>query len=650
MQVESVQIKNFRCIKETTVNFNEYTCIVGPNGAGKSTVLFALNIFFKQTEDSPTDVSTLSSEDFFMQDTTQPIEITVTFSDLSDACENDFKDYARQGKLVISSAARFDPSSNRAVVKQFGQRLGMTAFMPFFKAYGDKALVKDLIVEFERLEKEIPELEALRTKKNKEVMYQALRDFETARPGACELILSEDQFYGISSGSNMLEKYIQWIYVPAVKDPTDEDAERKTGALGKLLARTVRAKVNFAASVERLAAEAREKYQQMLDENKASLDEISKALQNRLSEWAHPDASIKVAWQLDSSKAVKVEPPIAGVIAGESGFEGQLARLGHGFQRSYLLALLQEPAYSDDPTAPRLILGCEEPELYQHPPQLRHLAGVFEKLSENNAQIIVTTHSPYFVSGKNFESVRLVRREDENNSASVRKYGFDEIAKRFAEVVREDLKPASAAFAKLHQALQPSLNEMFFTQRLVLVEGLEDVAYIYSWMILTERWERFRSTGCHVVPVNGKSEIIRPLIIAQGLKIPTFTIFDADGDKILKPENRTRHHRDNAALLRLLGGDENDLFPTGPVWGDRFVAWPSDLGSFVETEFIVSLGVQGNLKFGALKGKANAECGFAGDLGKNAIYIGALLSMLQEGGANSGSLDQLCEKIIEFGA
>jgi hypothetical protein len=86
------------------------------------------------------------------------------------------------------------------------------------------------------------------------------------------------------------------------------------------------------------------------------------------------------------------------------------------------------------------------------------------------------------------------------------------------------------------------------------------------------------------------------------------------------------------------------------VWGDRFVAWPSDLGSFVETEFIVSLGVQGNLKFDALKGKANAECGFAGDLGKNAIYIGALLSMLQEGGANSGSLDQLCEKIIEFGA
>jgi predicted ATP-binding protein involved in virulence len=650
MRIESIQIKNFRCIKNTTVNFNNYTCIVGPNGAGKSTVLFALNIFFRQTEDSPTDVAALSSEDFFMQDTTQPIEITVTFCDLSDAAADDFKDYARQGKLVISSIAQFDSSSNCAVVKQFGQRLGMTAFKPFFKSYGNKDSAEKLKTEFARLEKEMPELEALSTRKTKDAMYQALRDFETARPSACELILSEDQFYGISNGANRLEKYIQWIYVPAVKDPTDEDSEKKAGALGKLLARTVRAKVNFATSIEQLTAEAREKYQIMLDDNKTSLDEISKALQDRLSEWAHPDASLKLAWLLDSSKAIKVESPIAGVIAGESGFEGQLARLGLGFQRSYLLALLQELAYSDDPTAPRLILGCEEPELYQHPPQLRHLAGVFEKLSEDNAQIIVTTHSPHFVSGKNFESVRLVRRDDENNSASVRQYGFDKIAQRFAEVVGEDMKPVSATFAKLNQALQPALNEMFFTQRLVLVEGLEDVAYIYSWMILTERWERFRNTGSHVVPANGKSEIIRPLIVAQGLNIPTFTIFDADGDKILKTENRTRHHRDNVALLRLLGGDENDVFPTGAVWGNRFVVWPSDLGQFVEREFIVSLDTQGKMKFDALKNKANAECGFAGDLGKNAIYIGTLLSLLKEENAVSSSLDQLCEKIIDFGA
>jgi len=356
-----------------------------------------------------------------------------------------------------------------------------------------------------------------------------------------------------------------------------------------------------------------------------------------------------VAWQLDSSKAVKADPPLAGIVAGESGFEGKLARLGHGFQRSFLLAILQELAFNEDPTAPKLILGCEEPELYQHPPQLRHLAGVFERLADQNAQIIVTTHSPQFVIGKNFESIRLVRKAGEGNGASVRQCGFDQIAKRFAEVAGEGLKTGTAAQAKVHQALQPGLNEMFFTQRLVLVEGLEDAAYICSWLILTERWDQFRRTGCHVVPVNGKSEMIRPLIIAQVLNIPTLTIFDADGDKILRTEHRTRHHRDNVALLRLLGGDESDPFPTGPVWGGSFVIWPSDLAQLIEGEFVISLGVQGNLKFAALKDKANAECGFAGDLEKNAIYIGTLLSLLMEGGANSGSLDRLCEEILAFG-
>jgi predicted ATP-dependent endonuclease of OLD family len=140
----------------------------------------------------------------------------------------------------------------------------------------------------------------------------------------------------------------------------------------------------------------------MLDDNEAALKGVSEALQTRLAEWAHPAATLRVAWRQDSLKAVKVDEPLAGIIAGESGYEGSLVRFGHGFQRSYLLALLQELAAGDDKTAPTLILGCEEPELYQHPPQARHLAGVFEKLSQDNAQIIVTTHSPYFVSGRNF--------------------------------------------------------------------------------------------------------------------------------------------------------------------------------------------------------------------------------------------------------
>jgi predicted ATP-dependent endonuclease of OLD family len=46
MKIKSVRIRNFRSIKEQTIEFDDYTCLVGANGSGKSNVLHALNVFF----------------------------------------------------------------------------------------------------------------------------------------------------------------------------------------------------------------------------------------------------------------------------------------------------------------------------------------------------------------------------------------------------------------------------------------------------------------------------------------------------------------------------------------------------------------------------------------------------------------------------
>lgn len=645
MRIESVSIKNLRCFKEGVVNLDPYTCLVGPNGSGKSTVLCALNIFFRQVEDSPTDVTTLVRDDFHLQNTAEPVEITVTFCDLNKDAEEDFKGYVRQGKLIVSAVATFDANGNAAVVKQYGQRLGMEEFKPFFKAYGDGASATDLKTIFKVIEEKNPELEALKSKTTKDGMYEALRTFESERPETCKPIPSEDQFYGATKGANLLNKYVQWVFIPAVKNASDEQSESRTGALGKLLARTVRAKVNFGASIESLTAAAREQYQKMLDENSAALAGVSESLRKRLTEWAHPEATLRLEWKNDAAKAVRVDPPLAGIIVGEAGFEGELVRLGHGFQRSYLLALLQELATVDDVNAPRLILACEEPELYQHPPQARHLADIFQKLAEENSQIIVATHSPHFVVGKHFESVRLVRRDEEKQTAAIGHYTLARFSDRQAEVFGERPKAVSAALAKIHQTLQPELNEMFFTERLVLVEGPEDAAYIHTWFSLTSRWEAFRRSKCHIVPVNGKNELIRPGIIAKGLDIPVLAIADADSGNRNHNESEVR----NRALVRIFGGDENDLFPLAPQWNDGLVLWPADFADTVERELVESLGAQGQQHLDDIRTRARAECGNAEHLKKNPIYIGHMLDIAWQEGAKSASLDRLCDAILSFG-
>ena len=637
MRISSVRIQNFRSFEDATIPFNNYACLIGPNGAGKSTVLTALNVFFRESENLQTDLRQLDQEDFHCKNTSDPIQITVTFADLSDEAKDDFSDYVRLGQLVVKAVATFDEATGKAQVTQFGQRLGMRAFKSFFEAANGGKKVTELKEIYNGLRKTYADLPAPGPK---DAMKTAVRAFETARPDECELIPSEDQFYGFSKGADRLAKHIQWVYVPAVKDATSEQVEVRNSALGKLLSRTVRAKTNFDKTIKTLRSEMQQQYQKLLDGNQHALDAISSALQMRISEWAHPEARLRLQWKQDPDKSVRVEEPWAHILAGEGEFEGELARFGHGLQRSYLLALLQELAGTDDVGGPTLILACEEPELYQHPPQARHLAAILNSLSQGNAQVILSTHDPLFVSGQGFEDVRMIRKDSGHRCSAVSHMSFDEIAQAVAAATGEQPAKPEGALAKIHQALQPSLNEMFFTRRLILVEGLEDVAYLLSYLNLLDKADDFRRLGGHIVAANGKSELLQPLVIARHMGVPTYVIFDADADKADRNGSQAKHKKDNCALLTLLGKAGENPLPTATYSGLGFTMWHSEIGAIVQADI-------GKDEWAAYQAKADQRYGHAGGLRKNSLHIGASLAFAWEDGKRPASLAQVCAAILD---
>lgn len=643
MFIHPIRIKNLRAYSDETVEFAPYTCMVGANGAGKSTILCALNIFFRETENSSTNLSNLEKEDFHAGNTEDPIEITITFKELPADAQQDFSGYYRQDALIVTAKAIFDPSAGFASVKQFGNRMGFEAFMPFFKLLGDGARVPVLQAAFAEIRENYPDIANAKTR---DAMIAALRDYEAERPDQCILIPSEDQFYGVSQGQGLLRKYLQWVYVPAVKDAAGEQAEGKNTALGRLLARTVRAKVNFAEKLSDLRSEVEAKYRAMLVAEQGVLDDISGDLQKRLAEWSHPEATAKLNWHQDPKSSVRIEEPMARLLAGDAEFEGSIARFGHGLQRSYIIALLQGLAADEDKNASKLLLGVEEPELYQHPPQARHLAAVLQELSDKNAQVIVSTHSPYFVDGAGFDRVRLVRKVKDQKRSIVRTCPIQHLGAEYARVTGEQEVPVDGVMAKLHQVMQPHLSEMFFSPKLVLVEGLEDAAYINAWMVLSGRWETFRASGAHIVAVNGKSELIRPIIIAEKMEIPAFVIFDCDGDKLTHTDPARAqsimqaHERDNKALLDLVGGNTGEPFPTVIRRGARYSAWPADLGKCVEADAGASWNAAGNV--------ASVSLGGVSGLKKNTLHIGARLKEICRMGVAMPTLNQLCDDIIAF--
>lgn len=637
MKIASIRIENFRSFADVTIPLNDYNCFVGPNGAGKSTVLTALNVFFRETDNASTPLTALEREDFHQRDTRSPIRITVVFDNLNDQERNNFSDYVQDGKLTVFAEAHFDETSGKAEVKQYGQRRGISAFDAFFNAESMGKSANDLRNIYGKLQKCYDGLTNETTKRN---MKQALRKYEIGHPDKCVSLPTEDTFYGFSK-ANRLAQYVQWIYVPAVKDALSEQTEERNSALGKLLARTVRAQMqtDFDSAIQEFRSKMQKQYQDLLDQYQSALDDTSEALQQRLSQWAHPGASLRLQWRQDPDKSVRVDSPWARILAGEDNFEGELARFGHGFQRSYLLALLQELVNLGNNESRTLILACEEPELYQHPPQARHLADVFRQLSQANTQILVSTHNPIFVSGQNFEDVRKVSKDSIKNCSCVSYASYPDIAQDLNNAgASEATSTPRSVLTEIHQALQPALSEMFFTQRLILVEGQEDMAYLLAYFHLLDKFNEYRRLGCHIVPVNGKSRLCRPLAIAKRMGIPTYVVFDADANKP-KSGHRIKHKQNNRALLHLLEMPEVPPMPETTLWGKGFTMWHSDIGNIVETDI-------GTNDWKNFQQNAAEYYGQIEKAQKHALYIGTCLELAWNAEMRSANLERLCTAIL----
>ena len=635
MKIETIRIENFRAFKDETIQIDNYTSFVGPNGVGKSTVFHALNLFFRQSKDSQTDLLKLSASDFHHFNTKDDIKVTVTFHELSDKAKEDLSDYVRQEKLIVTAIAKYDPITEKAEVRQFGNRIGMEEFRKFFEADKNGAKASELKEIFKSFK---DKYDALNPANSKADMIASLHEFESKNPEMCVLIPSEDQFYGVSRGVNKLEQHIQWIFVPAIKDATEESEESNRSALGQLLARTVRSKVSFDDKIRELRIKARAEYQKLLDAEQKTLDDISASLQKRLSNWAHPNITASIQWKQEPDKSIKIEEPLAGLKVGERGFEGELSRFGHGLQRSYMLALLQELSTFESENIPTLIMGIEEPELFQHPPQARYLAETLLDLAQSNSQIIICTHNPLFIPGDNFNKIRLVKEVGNPSETKINQLAYDELAQKLHEV-GEKLVSENGMVAKLYPSLNPVVNEMFFCKKLILVEGHEDIAHVTSYLILTDRILDFRRNGCHIVPVEGKSALIKPLAMAKMLGIPTMVIYDSDTNKE-NPNEISQHKKENKALLTISGYSEENEWLSSHIIKKDLTAWQTNLTNEITNE------LGSDLK--QFEDKAAAFYGNAGNLKKNPLAIAKTLELAWESGLKSKILIDLTERISIF--
>lgn len=223
MLLSSVRVKNYRSLQELVIPCSHLTAFVGANGMGKSTIIRAVNLFYVGNPQ-------LTSEDWFNKVTTPDIEITLTFDTLSDEAKMRFAAYMQGNELSVTRI--FAMGSNGRITDTYhGATLRHPAFTPLWGLTGAQ-----LKPEYNKLLTQEPYKTDLPAYSNMDTAKAALREWEGQHPTECAMAPDDGQFFGFKQvGQGYLGEFTCMIFVPAIRDLSDDAAEGRGSAITALV-------------------------------------------------------------------------------------------------------------------------------------------------------------------------------------------------------------------------------------------------------------------------------------------------------------------------------------------------------------------------------------------------------------------------------
>lgn len=635
MIIEEVTVRHYRAIEEAKLELGRLTYLVGRNGAGKSTFLSALGAFFGTTP-------VTGAADFYAYDTTRPIEIAVTFAELGPEAEIEFSKYVRDSRLGVTRRFGFDGSR---VTDAF---YGVAAQFPGFaeiRAFQGRERIDSY--RSRRLEFGLP------TATSVAAVDRELANWELANPDRVDLDQDDGRFFGYRNvAAGKLDKYIDFVLVPAVRDAAADAGDGRDSALRRLVDAVIRRSVALEAPLAELRQRLSRDYDDLLRLPDLALGDLQDRMSRSIQRFA-PGTSVDLRW--GSAPDVRIPEPSPVARLTDDGFTGDVGSKGHGLQRAYLMAALQAlaeveasrvaaPPEDAEASSPRgLLLAVEEPELYQHPAQARFIARTFESLTADpGAQVCVLacTHSPIFVDVRSFDSLRRVQKERAAAGpiVVVKQASLDQVAERLRDVHRRATPSTGAALKPALVALMnPYVNEALFADFVVLVEGEEDKALLEAALPRQVGWAEVETIAFAIVPVRGKTLLDRMSAILGLLEIPHFLVFDRDGEN---RDQSAEARRWNQVLGHLAGVAAPEAMPTTST-GDRYAVFAPTVTDVVEQEM-------GPAAWVALR---DAVCGDLGieihkNVTKNPEVVRRMLERAAMAGMSSPSLEAASGAIV----
>lgn len=203
----------------------------------------------------------------------------------------------------------------------------------------------------------------------------------------------------------------------------------------------------------------------------------------------------------------------------EGDIEYDAEDMGAGTQSALAIAIAR--AYADIVRKP-VIIAIEEPELYLHPHGCRHFYKLLKNLANDGLQVIYTTHERSFIDISNFESIHIVKKEGDETKV----YSGISFSISFSV-------PSQLEQVKLASKFNEYINEVFFADKVILVEGFSDK--IACQLALEKLGIDIDLKNISIIECGSKTAIEPIAQILKHFNIKTYALLDADAEtEILK--------------------------------------------------------------------------------------------------------------------
>jgi len=540
MKIKKIQIRNFRSLCNITIMPQDILALVGRNNSGKSNVIKALELFLVGSK------KLVNEECFFEKCTENPIEIVVTFHQLTKWEQEKFDSWMDNDELTVEREIVAEGESykindmavvrvpepewlqndsinkdkmdgwwpNRANLKinglDFGAELGTTK--PTVKKWKETA--KKFV-----------------GKHHDEITFIPVN--QKINPGVLKGALPE------------------FIYIPAVRDVSDEAKVTKTSPFGQLIN----------SILEKISEEQKQTVSAQLKGIESQLNRTENG--GRISEIKEIETSLNIfmremidGFDIEIEMAMPQLKEIFGSakIYANDGVRTTIETKGHGLQRAMIFTILR--AYAELSHSKKTgekaeerttIFGIEEPELYLHPQLQRTLMSVIRTIASGKDQVVYSTQSSLFVDISYFDNICIMRREENGGTYESHPSQLTMSAMLKDLKIRTGIEGTEEGMREQYShVFNPLINEGFFADKVVIVEGPSEQ---YALPIYADALKyNLDRNNVSVVHSDGKGQMDRLMRVFNGFEIPTFLWFD--GDKHNNDENITKK---SLELLELNG-------------------------------------------------------------------------------------------------